>query len=212
MKKLLTIILSVVAAMSAQAQFSDLMQFAQTQQSLSLFSYNGYVDVGYSAGVGYYKANKFEATTSHGVSNGRVFAGLGAGVDVLKTETVEHSTRWDADLEVSDNAYMVPLFLDFRYSGRSAISFFFDCKTGVAFLVGDDYITIGNGIIDNEFCFYLNCSIGLRFALGAKSAFNVGVSYGLIQQRYYDYDDYYYHNRYDGISLNSIGVTAGFEW
>ena len=78
--------------------------------------------------------------------------------------------------------------------------------------MGDDYITIDDGIIDSDFCFYLNCSIGLRFALGAKSAFNVGVSYGLISQRYYGYDDYYYHSRYDGISLNSIGVTAGFEW
>ena len=98
MKKLLMLIIlfAMMPVAAAWAQFSDLMQFAQAQQSLSLFSYNGYVDVGYSAGVGYYKANKFEATTSHGVSNGRIFAGLGAGVDVLKTKTVEHPMRWDA--------------------------------------------------------------------------------------------------------------------
>ena len=87
---------------------------AQAQQVMSMFSYKGFIEAGYNAGVGYYKANKFEATTSHGLSSGNFFMGVGAGVDILKTEADEF-TRWEEDMDLSDNAYMIPLFLDFRY-------------------------------------------------------------------------------------------------
>lgn len=208
---LLSVIAAIVCPLSLHAQFSGLVQMAQAQQVMSMFSYKGFIEAGYNAGVGYYKANKFEATTSHGLSSGNFFMGVGAGVDILKTEADEY-TRWEEDMDLSDNAYMIPLFLDFRYMGSNPISAFVDAKTGVSFLVGNDYITINDGIIDNEACFYLSCSIGVRIALGSRSAFNLGVNYSLINQRYYRYDDYYYYDRYDGISLHSIGVVAGLEW
>ena len=211
-KPLLTLLLAVSCVVSMHAQFSDLLQFAQAQQSLSLYTYKGFVEAGYNAGVGHYQANKIEVTTSHGVTNGNIFAGIGAGIDILNTDTDHDDTRWEEGMDLSDNAYMVPLFLDFRYMGGRAVSAFFDCKAGVSFLVNDSYITIDDGIIDNDVSFYLSCSIGVRMALGTKSAFNIGINYGLISQRYYGYDDYYYHNRYNGISLHSIGVTAGLEW
>lgn len=208
----LTSLLALSTVIAAHAQFSDLLQFAQTQQSLSLYTYKGFVEAAYGAGVGHYQANKLEITTSHGVTNGNIFAGIGAGIDILKTDTDHSDTRWEEGMDLSDNAYMVPLFLDFRYMGKGAVSAFVDCKAGVSFLVNDAYITIDDGIIDNDVSFYLSCGVGVRFALGAKSAFNVGINYSLISQRYYGYDDYYYYSRYDGISLHSIGISAGFEW
>ncbi len=215
-KSIILLLLSVVAMVAANgvyAQFSRLVQMSQAQQAISSFSYKGFVDVGYMAGVGHYSANKFEATTSHGLSSGNLFMGIGAGIDVLKTDDDGRDSRWNESLDdFSDNAYMIPIFFDFRYSGSGAIGMFVDFKAGISLLTGDSYITINDGVFDNDVSFYLNCSLGVRFALGAKSAFNVGLTYSLISQRYYGYDDYYYHSRYDGISLHGLGVTAGIEW
>lgn len=217
MKKLVAIILLFVCgATVAYAQFSNLWSMSQTQESMSGFFYKGYVDAGYQAGVGHYRANRFEATTTHGFSSGNLFMGLGAGIDVLNTDYDDVNVHWD-EIPVSDNAYMVPLFFDFRYYGSGAVGLFIDMKTGISFLVNDDYITINDGTIDNDISFYLSCSLGVRFALGSRTALNIGVNYGLISQRYYPYnyyDDYYYrhYDRYDGISLHALGVSVGLEW
>ena len=213
MKKLVVILLfsALMSATAMHAQFSRIVQMSQAQQATSVFSYKGFADVSYTAGIGHYRAGKFEATTSHGLSSGNLFLGAGLGIDILKTET-ESGGRWEEDMKLSDNAYMIPLFLDFRYSGNSPIAAYIDLKTGISFLTGDDYITINDGILDNDVSFYLSCSFGARFALGSRSAFNVGVTYSLISQRYYGYDDYFYYHDYNGISLHGIGITAGFEW
>lgn len=207
------ILSAIMFPIFAHAQFSRMVHMPHGQHSLSLFSYKGFVDAGYIAGVGHYQANKFEVTTSHGLSSGNLFLGIGAGLDVLKTDNNDGSKRRDVNMDLSDNAYMLPLFFDFRYNGTGDISLFLDLKTGISMLLDDGYITVNDGIFNNDVSFYLSCSLGVRFAIGAKSALNVGVIYSLISQNYSSYDDYYHHNnRYNGISLHGIGVTLGLEW
>ena len=50
----LTLLLALSTVIAAHARFSDLLQFAQTQESLSLYTYKGLVDAAYAAGVGQY--------------------------------------------------------------------------------------------------------------------------------------------------------------
>lgn len=186
------------------------------------FNYKGYVEAGYVGGVGDKKADFIDISTSQGFRYAEWFyMGVGAGVDVLMSHTDDSWGNGWHDAPGYDDYYghgttktavMIPLFTDFRFnignSQGSMASMFIDLRVGASFLMGDDYVSIGNGYLTRSECFYLKPTIGIRIPLGSsnvKQALNIGVTYQLLTQNYW--------SRYNNNStLSAFGASIGFEW
>jgi hypothetical protein len=132
--------------------------------------YKGFVDFGYSVGVGDYGADRIEFSTTHGVQiNKYIFAGAGVGVNYF----------YDSE------SVGIPIYAAARYTVLDKrITPFVEAKVGYA--VGD---------VDGV---YASPSIGCRFRMGNKSAFNVSVGYTLMSTevttvyksgRHYNYEE-----------------------
>lgn len=185
-------------------------------------NYKGYVEAGYMGGVGDKKADFVDISTTQGFRYADwFFIGVGAGVDILMSHTDDDwGNGWNGNPGYegyykhtdTKTAVMVPLYTDFRFnvgnSQGSVASFFADIRIGASFLMGDDYVRIGNGYLTRSECFYLKPTIGIRIPVGSsnvKQAINIGVSYQLLTQNYWSY----YSN---STTLSSFGASIGFEW
>lgn len=210
----------ILGFVSADAQYyqiaNQIPQMLQPALSGS-FNYKGFVDASYVAGVGNRKADFLEITTTQGFQySSWFFMGVGAGLDVLFSNTNDNYNPWEGgpdqinpDKGHTKTACVIPLYSDFRFNigSRTDTSFFVDIRLGASFLIGDNYIEIGDGYLTNSQCFYLKPTLGVRIPLSqnGKQAMNVGVSYQFLTS------DYWYRYQSD-ISLSSLGVTLGFEW
>ncbi len=180
----------------------------------SIFHYKGFVETGYSIGVGKNRANQFEALTTHGLTLGdMLFLGIGSGVNIYFPERQTAFEHNKPGLNGSDDtALMIPIFFDGRISGNGKISPYFDAKVGISILATSNMYVNEDFFDDGNVCYYLSTSFGARFAIGNRSAFSVGLVYNLVGQGNYDYDYYgqpYYVN---GPSLSNIGLRATLEW
>lgn len=193
-------------------------QYEENNNYLPWSYYKGFLEVGFTGGVGDLKANQLEILTTHGVQLGQnFFVGGGIGVNVLFPQNSYYvssgvSPRYGNYSSGSDNGVMIPLYFDMRVSGHGRIAPFFDLKMGGAFIASDNLV-VGDEAFDNDkACGYFSPTVGVRFALSPKSAVNIGVTYNLLTQRdyYYDYDGYVYDS--DGPTLNSLGVRMSLEW
>ena len=186
--------------------------------------YKGFIEAGYSAGVGNYRANQLDVLTTHGVAIGDGFVGVGTGVNVLFPKEEGVGTNWSmgdygngyrpqgANYR-SENAVFIPLYLDLKYNfSGSSVSPFVDLKLGGTFLVNDNAVCLGNGWIDNRTSVYCSPSVGVRIPIGGSAAFNMAVTYTLISQKYYYYDYWDGPVYSDGISLHSLGARLSIEW
>lgn len=208
------------AALTANAQYyqiaNQLPQMIQPALSGSA-SYKGFVEASYVQGVGNNKADFLEFTTTQGFTYGSwFFMGVGAGVDVMFSHTASDWGNWndydgsfDVNTKSRTTAAMIPLYTDFRFNlgNRQKTSFFIDIRLGAAFLIGKDYVAVGNGYITNQEYFYLKPSLGVRMPLGetGKQAINFGVTYQLLTSNYW--------NRYSShTTLNGLGANVSFEW
>lgn len=170
------------------------------------------MEAGYTFGVGARQADFLEITTTQGLKYADwFFMGVGAGVDFMFAHTNDGKPTWDnPDQGLTKNGVMIPLYTDFRFTAGSPkdVAFVFDLRIGASFLVGKDYIQIGDGYLTNSECFYLKPSIGMRIPVSnsnPKQAFTVAATYQLLTS------NYWYHSSND-ITLSSFGVTLGFEW
>lgn len=113
--------------------------------------YRGFVDLGYTIGVGENKLGRVDITTSHGYQFNPYFF-IGAGVGLC---------YWTEPEELG-----VPVFIDFRTDipTGSKISPFVDLK-------------LGTDAATQKFCHYGNFAIGCRIALVKQLAFNVSLGY-----------------------------------
>lgn len=180
-------------------------------------SYKGFLDAGYSKTFGNYLADFMEFSTTQGFQySSWMYMGVGIGVDVIFAHKADNWGNWDRssgfDLNHSStsSAAMMPLFTDFRFNlaNGGGASFFIDLRLGCSFLLGKDYIEIGNGYLTNQQYFYLRPSLGIRIPISEsnpKQAVNIGVTYKLLTSNYWNS-----WNR--NITLNGIGATLGFEW
>lgn len=235
MKGLLrTLIVSVVAltGIPAMAQYYELANrlpgLIQPALSGSL-NYKGFIETSYTQGLGHYKANFLTVSTSQGFRYSNWFyMGVGVGVDFLFSnvndnwgddwaDSANPESGFDTTHSSSVHAVMIPLFTDFRFNiggnpvngvAGSSAAFFIDLKIGCSFLCSDDYIRINNGYLTNQEYFYLQPSMGVRIPVSRnnpKQAFDIGISYKLLTSNYW--------NRWQrSVTLNSLGVTAAFEW
>lgn len=206
---------------AAQAQYYQIANQIPQMLSPALtggFNYKGFVDASYIAGIGDRKADFLEFTTTQGLRySSWFFMGVGAGVDILFSNTNDNynpgqwrpSDGFDTSKGHTKTVCMIPLYSDFRFTigDQKSTSFFIDLRVGASFLVGNNYVEIGDGYLTNSQCFYLKPSVGLRIPLNesGKQALNVGLTYQLLTS------DYWYRSS-SNVTLNSFGATVGFEW
>lgn len=209
------------AAIPAKAQYyeiaNQLPQLIRPALSGS-FNYKGFVEGSYLAGVGGRRASTIDISTTQGFQYASwFFMGVGAGVDIMTTSTSDNwgdgwtSNGWQRHSDTKTGV-LIPLYTDFRFNigsgAGNSVSVYIDARIGAAFLLGNDYLRIGDGYITRNECFYLRPSIGVRIPVSSsnpKQAFNIGASYQLLTQNYW----YGYNS---DIALSSVGATISYEW
>lgn len=217
---IIAIILSMLSSLSASAQYYEIANRIPSliQPALSgSGQYKGFIEAGYSKTLGNYDADFLEMSTSQGFQyNSWFYMGVGLGVDVLFShKNDDWGSDWEnpsygSDRGSTTTAAMIPLFTDFRFNigGNSGASFFIDMKVGCSFLLGNKYISIGDGYLTNQEYFYLRPSIGMRIPTNSrnpKQAVDIGINYRLLTSNYWN-------SWSRNITLNSIGVSLAFEW
>lgn len=217
----------MLAAGSAAGASAQYYQIANQVQQLitpalsGSLNYKGYVEASVLKGIGERNADFFEITTTQGFKYADwFFMGVGAGVEAILTNPQSTFSDWDnpgspswgldSSRSRSKTGWLIPLFTDFRFNigSPASVGFYIDLRVGATFLVSDNYLEIGRGLMTRSECFYLKPSAGLRIPLGnndTRRALDIGVSYQFTSTRYW----YYYSS---DMSLNSLGVTIGFEW
>lgn len=180
-------------------------------------AYRGSLEAAYSKTVGSYDADFLEFSTSQGfLYAGRFFWGVGIGADILFAHPADNwgqqtsSPAFDTGRSRTTTAVMLPLFTDFRLSLGSpgSANFFLGLRVGCSFLLSDDYIKIGNGVLTNREYFYLRPSLGIRIPAdrsNPKKAIAIALNYKLLTGNYWV-------DRRHNIALNGFGVSAAFEW
>lgn len=186
----------------------------------SYMDYKGFIEVGYGAGLGSFRAHQVDILTTHGVSFDDWFIGVGTGVNLLfpNNNNLKSNSNWTSSsnrqyVNYQDNAVFIPLYVDFKYNfGDSRITPFIDLKVGATFLVSENGVYINDGWMENRSSLYLSPTIGFRVPIAGSAAFNFGVTYNLISQEYYSFNYWDGPTYVDGISLNSLGCRLSLEW
>lgn len=163
--KLFMVAIALLVSSASFAQFSNTRPMKRGGYSSSWNSsdkgpkegYKGFVEAGFTVGLGDYGEDRASFTTAHGIQfNSHFFAGVGAGF----------SYYTDAD------AFSVPIFADFRgtiFDG--GISPYVDLKAGYS-------IFDVNGL-------FIAPSVGCRIGVGDNSAVTVSIGYEMQSAEYY---------------------------
>lgn len=131
-------------------------------QSYQTKGYKGYVDAGYSIGIGDYNIGRVEINTSHGYQfSPYFFLGAGAGLHFM---SAYKTSEMDIPLDVRDSKVDIPIFANIRsHFSKGKIAPFIDLKGGT-------YVTNGDGL-------YINASVGIRYALNDKQGLSLSLGY-----------------------------------
>ena len=141
--------------------------------------YKGFIDFGYTVGVGSYGEGRVALSTTHGAQIiPHLFVGAGVGFNYFPESEV-----WN-----------MPLYADFRTNFlKGKITPFLDFRLGYS--VGD-----ASG-------FYMAPTIGCDFGFGKKSGFSVALGYEFQKAEYYHYYYGYYYSSYYYSKENCGGVV-----
>lgn len=220
LKKLFLAAVALVgAALPSQAQYYEMANQLTNLISPALsgsMKYRGFVDAKGLAGLGHDRANFIGISTTQGFQYASwFFMGAGMGIDMVRTpEVINPVTLSDnyrhGHSSSSHTRAIVPVFSDFRFNIGSGTqtSVFIDLKLGAAWLLGSKYMPLNDAVLSTGTQFYMVPSIGVRIpvnSMNAKQAVNIGIAYELLtsNNRYYNYNS---------PTLNSLGMTIGFEW
>lgn len=172
-------------------------------QNTSSGCYRGFIDGGYTIGVGDYDFGRFEINTSHGYQiNPFFFVGGGLGLHFMP----EYKTDgMDIPLDQRESKVEVPVFANLRANfSKGKNTPFIDGKAGT-------YVT-NNGDL------YLNLSLGCRFALNEKQAVNVLVGYTIEKLEFESFKSFVSYKSMNYITYSrkleteGIAIKAGFEF
>ena len=96
-------------------------------QNVSRNCYRGFIDAGYSIGVGDYEFGRFEVNTSHGYQiNPYLFLGVGAGLHFMSSYETKDM---NIPLDVRDSQVDIPVFANIRCNfSKKKVSPFVDPK------------------------------------------------------------------------------------
>ena len=184
--------------------------FRNDSYSQALPYYKGFLEMGYSFGVGDNRSDRLDFLTTHGLQlTESAFLGVGTGLSVSFNADGDYVPSSDYD----NTGVGVPLYVDLRLmqpSWQSSVQPFFDLKVGMQFTLDDDNVAFEDGYIDGSRSFYLSPTVGIRIPTGYKSALNLGVTYNLTNYRICDW----YHPEWDSElkGLSSVGVKISYEW
>lgn len=172
-------------------------------QNTSKNCYRGYVDVGYSFGVGDYDFGRFEVNTSHGYQvNPYLFFGAGTGLHFMSS----YKTKgMDIPLDVRDSKVDIPVFANVRCNFlKKKVSPYVDVKGGT-------YVTNNGGL-------YVNASIGCRFSINDEQAVNFSVGYATEKLEFETFSRFTSHTSMDYVrnpekyDAEAIALKLGFEF
>lgn len=225
MKKLaLGGLLALAGCLGASAQYyqiaNQLTDMVTTGLSAGL-NYKGFVEAGFLGGVGNQRADVLSFSTTQGVTySSWFFMGVGLGADVLFAHSdYQFSGRPDYPWDGYDDSrgrtktgVVIPLFTDFRFNlgNPQSMSCFIDLKVGCSFLVGSNYLQVGDGVLTSSENFYLRPGLGLRFPLSpnGRQALSVAVNYQLMTSNYWSW----YGRASNSATLSAVGATLSYEW
>ena len=119
-------------------------------QNVTDNSYRGFVDVGYSIGIGDYEFGRFEVNTSHGYQfNPYFFLGAGMGFHFMSSY---ETNGMEIALDKRDSKVDIPIFANAHCNfSKKKVAPFVDLKGGA-------FVTNNGGL-------YANASVGRRFSL-----------------------------------------------
>lgn len=183
MKKLFILVAMLIVGIAAHSQ------------NVSGRCYRGYIDAGYSfgiGGIGNLAIDRFEFNTSHGYQvNPYIFIGAGFGVHLM-------SSFDNSLLNERDRCVDVPVYANLRFNfTKTRVAPFFDAKAGL-------FVT-NNGEL------YLNPSLGVRLAVNKKQAINFSIGYTYANLEYKDIS-YLRRNSSEMYATDAVTVRLGFEF
>lgn len=172
-------------------------------QNMSEGCYRGFVDGGYTIGIGDYDFGRFEINTSHGYQiNPFFFIGGGLGLHFMP----EYKTKgMNIALDQRESKVDIPVFANMRANiSKGNISPFIDGKAGT-------YVTNNGGL-------YLNLSAGCRFALNEKQAIDVSVGYTTEKLEFETFKSFTSSKSMDytrsprKLNTEGVAIKVGFEF
>ena len=172
-------------------------------QNTSGSCYRGFVDGGYTIGIGDYDFGRFEINTSHGYQiNPFIFVGGGLGLHFMP----EYKTNgMDIPLDQREAKVDIPVFANLRANfNKGKITPFIDGKAGT-------YITNNGGL-------YLNLSAGCRFAVNEKQAVNISIGYTTEELEFESFSRFVssYNMNYTTsprkLTAEGIAIKVGYEF
>lgn len=165
--------------------------------------YRGFVDAGYSIGVGDYDFGRFEVNTSHGYQfNPYLFLGAGMGFHFMSSYK---TSGMDIPLDVRDSQVDIPVFANIRCNfSKKKVAPFVDVKGGT-------FVTNNGGL-------YVNASVGCRVTINEKQAVNVSVGYASEKLEFETFDRFTSHSSMDytrsktKYDTEAVTLKVGFEF
>lgn len=156
-------------------------------------AYRGFIDTGYSFGIGARSASKWVLSTAHGAEfiPGKLFVGGGVGLGI--------------STESNHEVYNMPVFANARYTFSDLkVAPFIDMKAGYGFLWDKNHPG------GNEGGFYFAPTAGISLPVGGDVRVNFGVTYTLQRACYTtkDHGNTHRHTCDDG----GFGLLMGVEF
>lgn len=152
--------------------------------------YRGFVDIGYTVGLGDFDLNRINFSTSHGYQfNPYLFVGIGIGAQYF-----DDSEEW-----------LCPIFADVRCNiiKNTPLIPFIGIKGGYSFYPEDSFEDVGA---------YINPSVGAKYMISSKCAVNLSVGY---TAQLFDYVETINSGAQIKTTTKNMGgftISAGFEF
>lgn len=173
-------------------------------QNVSSGCYRGYVDAGYTFGVGDYDFGRFEVNTSHGYQITPLFY-VGAGTGLHFMSSYETKMASDIPLDIRESKVDIPVFANARVNfTKGKYAPFIDVKGGT-------YITNNGGL-------YINASVGCRIATNSKQAINVLIGFTSEELEFQTFNkfnsshDMSYTRKPRSFATEGISLKVGYEF
>lgn len=180
-----------------------LSSIGSVAQNTAKNCYRGYVDAGYSVGIGDYDFGRFEVNTSHGYQiNPYLFIGAGTGLHFMSSYKTKDM---DIPLDIRDSKVDIPVFANIHCNLlKKKVSPFVDVKGGT-------YVTNDGGL-------YVNASAGCRISINEKQAINLSVGYAIEKLQFETFDNFNSntsmdYTRYTTLyDTEAVTLKLGFEF
>lgn len=165
--------------------------------------YRGFVDAGYTIGLGDYEFGRFEINTSQGYQiNPHCYIGVGLGLHFMP----EYKTPdMDIALDSRESSVEIPIFANLKLNfSKAKVTPFIDIKGGT-------YIT-NNGEL------YANFAAGCRITTIEKQALSISIGYTLQNIEFKTFDGFYrpsnmsYATEARILKTEGIAIKIGYEF